>query len=298
MTQTQIDYFLKTYETGNIALCADELFVSRSAVSRAISDLEKEFQTELFIRTKSGVIPSEAGNMAYEVLRNINGSYLRLHEKIKELNSGALSKRIRLGMTPTNSKRIYHQFLRAFIKENPEVELIVIEDAVAKCKEMLSQGKIDLAILPVGSRPDNSSDAIYSKIPLYKNRIVFWTNTDSELASRNDLDIFDILDCPLGFLHVPMPLENTLDNCYAAYGKKPIVSVRTSSAEVLRQMVIDGIANAILPNDMFEPDDRLKSINLHFFKDCENSILWNRLTPCSENVRKLIQYISALASNE
>ena len=42
MTQIQVEYFMKTYETRNIAVAADALFISRSAISRAIADLERE----------------------------------------------------------------------------------------------------------------------------------------------------------------------------------------------------------------------------------------------------------------
>lgn len=296
MTQTQIDYFLKTYETGNIALAADELFVSRSAVSRAISDLEKEFQTELFIRTKSGVLPSKAGKMVYEVLCNISGSYAKLNEKIKELNTDKSCKKIRLGLTPTNSARTYHQFVKSFFDFYPDVELTIVEEARQKCREMLSQGDIDVAILPVGTRPDYDKE-IFNNIPLYKNKIVFWTSSKSEYAKKKDLDIFDILDAPLGYLRVPMPLEDTLNSCFAAYGKETNVVVRTSSVGMLSEMVADGRVCAIVPNDMLPETEDVIPVNLHFFKDCENSILWNALIPCSEIVQKFIDHVASLKDN-
>lgn len=296
MTQTQIDYFLKTYETGNIALTADELFVSRSAVSRAISDLEKEFQTELFVRTKSGVLPSKAGKMVYEVLSNISGSYAKLNEKIKELNTEETCKKIRLGLTPTNSARIYHQYVKSFFDANPDAELLIVEEPRQKCRELLSQGDIDVAILPVGTRPDYTKE-VFNHIPLYKNKIVFWVSTKSEFAKKKDLDIFDILDAPLGFLRVPFPLEDTLNTCFAAYGKETNVVVRTSSVEMLSEMVADGKVCAVVPSDLLAETEDIKPINLHFFKDCENSILWNSLIPCSEIVQKFIDHVNIMKMN-
>ena len=39
MTQKQIAYFEKAYHTGNIALAAEQMYVSRSVISRSIQEL-------------------------------------------------------------------------------------------------------------------------------------------------------------------------------------------------------------------------------------------------------------------
>ena len=51
MTQKQAAYFEKAYETRNIAVAAEAMFVSRSVISRAIQDMEEEFGTPLFERS-------------------------------------------------------------------------------------------------------------------------------------------------------------------------------------------------------------------------------------------------------
>ena len=42
MTIKQIRYFITAYELQNIAKAADQLFVSRPVISRALSDLDRE----------------------------------------------------------------------------------------------------------------------------------------------------------------------------------------------------------------------------------------------------------------
>ena len=63
MTLKQIEYFQKVCELGNISLAAEELFVSRSVVSRAILELEEEFGAPLFERSRNGVILTRSGEI-------------------------------------------------------------------------------------------------------------------------------------------------------------------------------------------------------------------------------------------
>jgi DNA-binding transcriptional LysR family regulator len=65
MTFLQIKYFLKVCETGNISSAAQELYISRSALSKAIREMEIEFNTALFDRTKAGLALTAAGEMLY-----------------------------------------------------------------------------------------------------------------------------------------------------------------------------------------------------------------------------------------
>lgn len=63
MTLKQISYFQAVCEKGNISSAAEDLFVARSVISRAIADLEDEFGAELFVRSKNGVVLTDSGRI-------------------------------------------------------------------------------------------------------------------------------------------------------------------------------------------------------------------------------------------
>ena len=174
MTQIQVNYFLKTCETGNIASAAEALFVSRSAISRAISDMERELQAELFARTKTGVVLTEAGRMTYQTLQNIQGCYAGLSERLQLLRHGALTRRIRVGITPTNAIRLYDRYFRDYLREYPGTELSLTEEAASRCMELLSRREIDVAFVPASEKTAVDQDSDLVRVPLYRNRIVLW----------------------------------------------------------------------------------------------------------------------------
>ena len=66
MTEKQGLYYKYCYEAGNIAAAAEKLYVSRSVVSRMLSDLEEEFDAVFFTRGKRGIVPTEAGKIMYK----------------------------------------------------------------------------------------------------------------------------------------------------------------------------------------------------------------------------------------
>ena len=50
MTETQIRYFMKAFETGNITSASEDLMVTRAAVSKVIISLENDLSHQLFKR--------------------------------------------------------------------------------------------------------------------------------------------------------------------------------------------------------------------------------------------------------
>ena len=66
MTINQVKYFVTVYEQGSISTAARGHNVSAQAVSKAISDLEREYGQKLFDRTNSGVNPTVQGRAFYQ----------------------------------------------------------------------------------------------------------------------------------------------------------------------------------------------------------------------------------------
>lgn len=66
MNINQVKYFVTVYEQGSISTAARGHDVSAQAVSKAISDLEREYGQKLFDRTNSGVSPTVQGRAFYQ----------------------------------------------------------------------------------------------------------------------------------------------------------------------------------------------------------------------------------------
>ncbi len=98
MTSIQIDCFLSVVKHGNIAAAAKAMFLSPQAVSRHISQLEKEFSVTLFRRTKGGMELTSHGQDFYDFSVRWKGLYNRTLKSISD-NYSNLSLHFRIGVS-------------------------------------------------------------------------------------------------------------------------------------------------------------------------------------------------------
>lgn len=289
MTNTQMDYFCQVYTEGNIAVAAEKLFVSRSVVSRAISDLEQEFETVLFLRSHSGVVPTEAGKQVYNLIRFINSSYASTKRHLQQLSEPKNEPSIRVGVTPTNCLRIYRTFLRNYIHTHPESAIIIVEQSTPDGIRSFANGELDV-IFTNGAPP--VSDA-FDSAEVYHDRIVLAVPQISPLSQTHTLGIVDILDCPIGTLCAPIPKSTLFDDCFAAFSKKPNIVVQTSSMALLQEMTETGHCCALLPEEAIKDWNGVVPVPLSFMQKSPAYMVWNKAIPHTPTFWDLISYVKA-----
>ena len=88
--------FYAVAKAKNISGAAKELYISQPAISKAISKLEQNLDTTLFIRNSRGVCLTSEGEMLYEQVHTAFNCIRTGEEKIRlsnELGMGHLSFR-------------------------------------------------------------------------------------------------------------------------------------------------------------------------------------------------------------
>lgn len=66
MDFAQLACFVRAYECGNFSQAAADLYLAQTSLTYRIASLEKELGCELFVRTKRGVVPTDAARAAYD----------------------------------------------------------------------------------------------------------------------------------------------------------------------------------------------------------------------------------------
>lgn len=65
--------FREVAQTGNFSRAAQNLFISQSAVSQSIRQLEDSLKTRLFLRTPRGVALTDDGHLLFDYVRSALG---------------------------------------------------------------------------------------------------------------------------------------------------------------------------------------------------------------------------------
>jgi len=285
MTEKQARYFILVYEKKNIALAAQELYVSRPVISRTISDLEREFGAQLFSRTNTGVIPTDAGVMVYNMLSNISANYNATIVSIKGLENSLANRTIRFGVTPTNANRIYDVLLRGFMESFPEVKFSIIEKPAGESIDLLLNNNADMIFTP-----QETKESCYDSLLGYRTQFSLGISEKSPLALKQVISITDIFDVTFGTLCSPMPLEERLYSSFSSFGKKPNISVRSTSLSLLKKLAQNEEIVVVLPNDMMEDWENVSVVPLDFINASTHRLVWNKLIPHNSAFFDLLAY--------
>ena len=145
-TLKQLQYFLALTETEHFGQAAERCFVSQSAFSNAIRELEANLGAELVDRTNRSVTITATGQdvavQARLVLRDV--------EDLVETARGPgapLAGELRLGVIPTIAPFILPRVLPKLRRKYPALELLLTEDQTDRIYERLMDGELDLLLL-------------------------------------------------------------------------------------------------------------------------------------------------------
>ncbi len=142
----QYKIFNEAAATQSFSIASRNLYITQSAVSQAILALEKELQTQLFIRHSKGVTLTNEGMLLY---KNINQALSIITSAENQLvNYHTLSEgELVIGTGDTLSKHYVLPYITQFHELYPAVNIKVVNRTSMETIELLKSGQIDLGFV-------------------------------------------------------------------------------------------------------------------------------------------------------
>ena len=150
--------FKEVAETGNISLAAKNLYISQSAVSQSIKQLETALQARLFARSPRGVSLTWEGQMLYQYVRSALGLLATGEDKLSQAQQLLLGT-LTIGASDTVTSFFLTPYLESFHRQHPGIRLKIVSGRSAKVLSLLKSGAVDIAF---ASSPSDSSLATWS----------------------------------------------------------------------------------------------------------------------------------------
>ena len=141
-------------EAGNISHAAKELYISQPAISKAVTRLEQNLETKLFVRSSRGVTLTEAGKMLYE---QTNAAFKHLKQaedtikKNKKLGTGNL----KIGVSTTLCKYVLMPYLEKFIRQYPHIKISISCQSTYQTLNLIQNHKVDIGLVGESGRLEN-----------------------------------------------------------------------------------------------------------------------------------------------
>lgn len=142
----QLQYFVALVELGHFGRAADATFVSQSAFSNAIKELENTLGVQLVDRTNRQVTITAIGQQVASQARLVLSDV----DDMMELAAGEkqpLTGDLRLGVIPTIAPFLLPKLLPRLRKAYPQLRLFLVEDQTDRIHARLLDGEIDLLLL-------------------------------------------------------------------------------------------------------------------------------------------------------
>ena len=147
--KTKLDYYRVFYETArfnSFSTAAQHLYISQSAISQCIQQLESDLKVQLFIRTKRGIALTNEGKILYLKVENAINSIEQGEsqlERLRHLESGEL--RIAAGDTITTHFLL--KYLEDFHATYPDIRIEMANSYSSQMLTLVKEGKADLAFV-------------------------------------------------------------------------------------------------------------------------------------------------------
>lgn len=133
-------------KAGNISKAANQLYISQPAISKSISKLEAELGTALFSRSSKGVTLTEEGQVLYEYVERAFDSLNMGEENLKNYKELGIGH-IRIGVSTSLCKHILLDYLKDFIKENPNIKFSIDCHSTVNTIKLLRNEDIDIGLI-------------------------------------------------------------------------------------------------------------------------------------------------------
>ena len=157
---------LKTVaDQGSFRKAAELLGLTPSAVSHAVSSMEKELGFFVFNRGKNGVMLTNYGERLLPYVNAVLNSDESLQQAVAEFN-GLKQGRIKIGCFSSVCTNWMPELIHAFAKSYPAIEMEIFQGTYDDVSYWIKNGVVDVGFLSVSSAGE------IPIVPLYKDSLL------------------------------------------------------------------------------------------------------------------------------
>ena len=253
--------FKEVAEVGNITAAAQALYISQSAVSQSIKQLEHDLQTRLFARNSRGVTLTAEGQMLYEYVRSAIGLLETGEEKLSQTRELQMGKLI-IGASDTVTSQFLLPYLDSFHKQHPAIHIQIVSGRSHKVLGLLRSGKVDIAFASTPS--DTSSLDIY---PCFNTHSIFVAGAEYPCDFDHIYSLDEIAAFPLILLERKASSRLYLERYFLQNGLRLNPEIELGARSLLVDLAAIGFGVAGVTEEFVHRDlesGRLKKLNTSF----------------------------------
>lgn len=285
-TLRQLRYFLAVCEEGQVSAAARELYVSQSAVTTAIQEIERVLEQPLFTRGSRGVSLTEVGLAFLPKAREI----VRMADEAARVTvpDAQLSGTVRVGVTYTVMAYFVPPHIEKLAALYPNLDVEWFEMGRPEVEGQLESGELDFGLLLTS----NVQSPLLQHETFVHSKRRLWLAPTHPLAGADEVPLSEISEHPYVLLTVDEADQTTRQY----WGDlRPRVFLETSSIEAVRSIVANGNGITILSDMVYRPwsleGKRVETrVPQDSVPDMRVGLAWRRGAPLTGPMTALLDY--------
>ncbi len=249
ISMREINYVLTVHNAGSITKAAQVLYIAQPSLSQSIQKIESTLGIQLFSRagnrmklTYAGELFVESGLKILQIFRNLENNF----KDISNLDAG----RIVLGIPFYLGSYMFPCISNIYRLKHPHVKINPIEGSSTQLEEMILNGTVDIAIMPVLKNIAFPQKPIFTSKILLSLPLKHWLNEHLYYKPGEAFPYVDIRLASNEPFIVGQPgqrIRQMTEIVFQKAGIDPPIVFESKSIETIKRMSAAGIGLAFMP---------------------------------------------------
>jgi DNA-binding transcriptional LysR family regulator len=245
----QLITFLHVAELGNFSRAAEKVLRSQPAVSAQIRQLEEEYGTRLFDRTKKSVTLTPAGELFLQYVRRLVS--LRQESLQAIADSGTETRGVlSIGANETTFLYVLPEVLARYHKQFPQVRISVYRNFSHKVLLKVEDDEVEQGVVTIPVR-----STCLTVVPIYRDPLVWIASAKSDIAQLERVTLEQLAEQEL-ILHKMGSLRRLMDKQLRPFRPQLRVTMELTSAEIVKKFVAAGLGVSLISESFVQEEIR------------------------------------------
>ena len=236
----QLKYLIALADHRHFGRAAQACFVSQSALSTGIHELERHLGVILFERG-STILLTPVGTQLVMQAQDVLNQLDHFVEYAKQ-SQGEFQSDLRFGVIPTIAPFLLPKILKAMRKKYHSNKLYIREDLSPNLLEMLGKGELDVLLFAL---PYDTTG--FEAVKLFDDELVLCLPADHKLSAKQEVSITDIKNQDILLLEDGHCLRDQSLTACNLNAQDLSIPYQATSLNTLVQMVVNNIGITLLP---------------------------------------------------
>ncbi len=278
----EINAFIAVYEAKSISKAAQKLYMTQPSLTRLIQGIEEQVGTNLFTRTRDGLIPTLTGELymdkANQILKIQKDFELSLAFVTSE-NRGRLT----IGTKSFLSSSVLPKVISNFEKKYQNVEITIFEGIGTDVEKEILKNSVDVAIIHL---PTISEQLVC--MPIGKEKFYIAVNKNDELNNlsyrKNDgllyLDLKELKNKDFLLMQPNQKIRQETDRLLSLANITPNIKLQSTNIFTIINLVREGVGISIIPSSYIDFNDinspNYYNIEQNFNPFCDIGVIYHK----------------------